>query len=723
MKSIIKLFLIACLAFTNTIAQTDFWQPTNGPFGCSVNDLTVDHEGRIYAATDGSGIYRSDDEGESWIYINEGLPGKVILAVAVNDSGHVFISVDHDIPEGDMIFRSKDYGVTWTYLYHYGGDLSDIALDSSNYIYVSDRYTSIIKSIDNGESWIDLGFENPDTPSYVYQMASNDSGIYAASNTVTFGKKSAYMETDGLFFSNDGGDTWNNLIDGPFQSVSCTNNGFIIVGKILSDYIYVSEDFGSNWDYISDLYDVRSFLIFNDTTIYAACANGLFKSVDKGKNWYRIEGVPNIRVNTLAKYDENNIYTGTTSNIIKSEDSGVNWEIKNEGIYNPAIYTIIADQNGNVMAGGYKGGLYTTSNKGIQWNTSYHQIINQYDIYSLALNSQNRLFIGTSQPAPTAYLYFTDNLGLSFNRTPIYELQLLHEQIWSITVANDDILFLGTNGDGVIYSDDNGDSLKFTNLSGGYIRALASNSSGNIIAGILGNGIYISPDKGNSWLQKNDGLTSLNVYSIAPSGDSTIYTGTATGLFKSDNLGNQWKYIPFSDSENVVLSIQINGSDIFIGTDDAGVYHSPDEGISWQNINTGLFDSTVWDMCLDRDGYLYAATNLGVYKSFDQFSDIDTESTPLISSDFTLYQNYPNPFNNTTNISFKLNKNSEVNLEIYNCRGQKIKTIISNFLYRGTHKITWDGRNDLGISVSSGLYFCCLKSDHNKQLKKIILLK
>jgi hypothetical protein len=339
------------------------------------------------------------------------------------------------------------------------------------------------------------------------------------------------------------------------------------------------------------------------------------------------------------------------------------------------------------------------------------------------LNSQNRLFIGTSQPAPTAYLYYTDNLGLSFNSTPIYELQLLHEQIWSITVTNDDILFLGTNGDGVIYSDDNGDSLKFTNLSGGYIRALASNSSGNIIAGMLGNGIYISADRGDTWRQKNNGLTNSNVYVIEPAGDSTIYIGTGIGLYKSENLGNQWNYIPFSDSENVVLSIQINGNDIFIGTERAGVYHSNNNGLNWQKINSGLLDSTIWDLCLDRDGYLYAATNLGVYRSLDQFSDIETESKPLISSNFTLYQNYPNPFNNITNISFKLNKNSEVNLEIYNCRGQKIKTIISNFLYRGTHKITWDGSNDLAISVSSGLYFCCLKSDQEKQVKKIILLK
>ncbi|MCK4653831.1 MAG: right-handed parallel beta-helix repeat-containing protein [Candidatus Cloacimonetes bacterium] len=98
-----------------------------------------------------------------------------------------------------------------------------------------------------------------------------------------------------------------------------------------------------------------------------------------------------------------------------------------------------------------------------------------------------------------------------------------------------------------------------------------------------------------------------------------------------------------------------------------------------------------------------------------------------------LYQlfNYPNPFKTSgagrspaTTISFQLSENGEVNLSIYNIKGQKIKTIVNEKLEQGLHQIIWDGKNDNNQYVASGVYFYKLKvNNKNIAIKKYLLLK
>ena len=89
-----------------------------------------------------------------------------------------------------------------------------------------------------------------------------------------------------------------------------------------------------------------------------------------------------------------------------------------------------------------------------------------------------------------------------------------------------------------------------------------------------------------------------------------------------------------------------------------------------------------------------------------------------------LYQNTPNPFNPSTTIEFNLNNNSKVDLSIYNIKGQKIKTLFNNKLVKGDHSIIWNGDDEFGNSVSSGLYFYKLKvNEKTEAVKKCLLLK
>lgn len=100
----------------------------------------------------------------------------------------------------------------------------------------------------------------------------------------------------------------------------------------------------------------------------------------------------------------------------------------------------------------------------------------------------------------------------------------------------------------------------------------------------------------------------------------------------------------------------------------------------------------------------------------------DTKSTSR-PNEFSLGQNYPNPFNPTTIIEYTLQKKALVKLEIYNLLGQKVKTLVGDYQSVGAHQILWDGKNEAGKVVSSGIYFYRLEVNGVTQNKKMVLLK
>ncbi len=88
-----------------------------------------------------------------------------------------------------------------------------------------------------------------------------------------------------------------------------------------------------------------------------------------------------------------------------------------------------------------------------------------------------------------------------------------------------------------------------------------------------------------------------------------------------------------------------------------------------------------------------------------------------------LKNNYPNPFNPTTTISFSIPNDSNVELSIFNIKGQKVKTLVNEMLPAGEHSIIWNGRDSNGNRVSSGMYFYKLKAGDFQKVRKMILIK
>lgn len=94
-----------------------------------------------------------------------------------------------------------------------------------------------------------------------------------------------------------------------------------------------------------------------------------------------------------------------------------------------------------------------------------------------------------------------------------------------------------------------------------------------------------------------------------------------------------------------------------------------------------------------------------------------------ILNSFALHQNYPNPFNPTTTISFHLPRAGDVSVKIYNMEGKLINEVVNARYEAGDHSFIWDGKNDAGIQVSSGVYLYQIQYDNSILVKKMILIK
>lgn len=101
--------------------------------------------------------------------------------------------------------------------------------------------------------------------------------------------------------------------------------------------------------------------------------------------------------------------------------------------------------------------------------------------------------------------------------------------------------------------------------------------------------------------------------------------------------------------------------------------------------------------------------------------DIETEiEAPLVTK---LRNAYPNPFNPETTIAFSVAEQGSVSIDIFNIRGQKVKTLVKDDFTAGDHKVVWNGRDDSNKAVSSGVYFYRMQSGKYSATNKMIMMK
>ncbi len=135
-----------------------------------------------------------------------------------------------------------------------------------------------------------------------------------------------------------------------------------------------------------------------------------------------------------------------------------------------------------------------------------------------------------------------------------------------------------------------------------------------------------------------------------------------------------------------------------------------------------IFGFTVWQKPDDKVK-LWADIDLGGPKLAGE-ADPETGEIALVPDEFMLMQNYPNPFNPETRIQYGLPKASEVSLQVFNIRGQLVRTLVQETKPAGFYTVTWDGRDERGVQVPSGTYIYRLQAGEAfTKTQKMTLLK
>ena len=112
-----------------------------------------------------------------------------------------------------------------------------------------------------------------------------------------------------------------------------------------------------------------------------------------------------------------------------------------------------------------------------------------------------------------------------------------------------------------------------------------------------------------------------------------------------------------------------------------------------------------------------------IYYVSSSSSDIEGEEENHKISHFNLIQNYPNPFNSSTIISYEIGKAEQVSLKIYDILGREVRSLVNGLQRPGVYRLIWDGKNNQGKEVTSGIYFYQLKTGNFSETKKLVLIK
>ena len=238
----------------------------------------------------------------------------------------------------------------------------------------------------------------------------------------------------------------------------------------------------------------------------------------------------------------------------------------------------------------------------------------------------------------------------------------------------------------------------------------------------------------------NDIVVLVNLFLINYTG-ITIYENIGNdNFFRHDEILFQppLSYFEISDlnNDNLPDVVCTSSKGIFILYNEGNYTLSEPQCFSIINYGEGTRKS----FCADVDGngyddiitirYLHAElpSNLNILFNDgngnfveDPISGVDDHSKTTKISQFKLV-NYPNPFNMSTIISFNLLEMSEINLSIYNVRGEIIRNMIDKKMAQGCHTIKWDGKNNQGKEVSSGVYLYTLRVGDDIISRKMLLI-
>lgn len=579
-------FRIGSVTVTSTIPPQATWEQLGGPDGGQIQAIDIDPSNTsiIYVGAVHTGVLKSDNKGDFWreIGYSNGLTGTKanIVVVALSNSSIIYASLE-DSSTGGGVSRSDDKGLHWRALSQglTGYFVETLAVDPTNpdvvYIATENLVGSTLpvgleKSTDGGNTWTTL------LSAQVQSIAisrSNPSTIYVG----TFDQ--------GVMRSDNGGTTWRSVtpalgqgqpfnrvvVDPQNPNVAIAHQGVLNLAGRTCGALFRTTDGGTTWNVLSG-----TMPFFGEQP--CSTAGGLIDLAQAPNSPSALYAIAN--------------YPNGTGVMFRSDDTGSTWlTLPPRMTVVPQVVKVDPTDANTVYVGTFGEGVYRSTDGGATLTHLTTGFLGG-GIYALALYPGNSNVIyasrsingagdsndlGTLTKSVDGGVTWTDYAGPPFN--------IVYIAIDPVTPST---MYVATSG------------------------SLGS-----------GTGLWKSADGGSTWLQKNQGLTYMNLTTVVinPSNTNMILVGTGHrpyggtaggGIFKSTDGGDTWHKVSIPNYP--INSIVINPSStniMYAATFGGGVYKSTDSGETWSQSNSGIGNNDVYALAINpnQPDTLYAGVN------------------------------------------------------------------------------------------------------------------
>ena len=740
---------------------------TNGlppaAFGSAIETM----EGTLLAGIRSEGIFRSTDGGESWAVSNTGL------------ERFSFSSVEkfHRRPDSTMyftsgfigIFKSEDDGLSWIEL---TGDLpnevvEEVAFDTLGFPLVA-HIEGIFKN--EGEGWKNISANNFIELNAV--AVDQQGTIYAG----RFGQTGG-----GVFASIDGGASWsfsgdNSSLTDAIRALFAHSSGAVFAGTEKSG-IYRTLDQGATWEEVNNGMQSRFIRRLEENAegdLVVATAAGMYRSTDLGDSWEKMNtGIRSTIVEDIYIGQDGYMYAATWNGVFRSADQGVTWEEIQDGLVSTIFRKVRQSTDGTLFTGSARSGLFRSVNNGDTWELLWDVPNSQFR--GLDITPNGTLFAG----------YDSEGVYRSLDNGASWEgLNRDIDFISSFVVDEEGVIFAANEFVSTVHrSFDNGDSwdtvlnLTERELSRG-VSDLLITSEGTLIAGVYQGAIFRSTDQGVTWEQAEIGIESGNIESLvqSPSGDLIVGTRNGTffsngtgGIYRSSDDGKTWLNVTGKIDNSDFRAIAVDSAGTLFGgvRFGQGIYRatvpgtptlmSPEDGVvgsaanpvfTWsetpatslyriQVASDASFETIVEEAERFVTNAIFAPLMSGAMyywrvqavgpaadspwsevNSFMAGSPVSTDSEDLLPDVYRLLPNYPNPFQDRTTIRFSLSEDGHVKLIVYDLLSRPVHVAVDQILSAGWHDAVVDASE-----LPSGTYFYRLQAGDFSSVHSMVVVR
>lgn len=573
------------------------WQASSlGLLNSSVGALAVDETGQRLYATTSTGIYVSENNGQSWTLYNVLPPGGT---GSLTISGPNLLAATRT----GVYLSSRDsngVGLPWTAPNNGLTERNVSALATLGTQVFAGTVNGVFVSTNNGQSWTSV---------------SNGLGNRVLTGLAVSGTRVYAATQGGVYVTANGGQLWSSLGLTNYPLSHLAVNGDFLVAASRAG-VFTSNDQGRNWRQITEGLDnpVSALAIRAGTAYAGSSLDGVYALADNGQVWRPVnDSLSAISARALVVSGPN-LFLSTDDGVWLSTNSPQTWAPFSQNLASPQVEALFV-AGGNVFAGTRGQGVYRLPAAAQDWLRTESGLPLSGTVAALT-GTEAALWAGTLGNG----VFRSTDQGRNWTA---FNAGLLNQSVNALLGFNAQI-YAGTEGGGGVYRlpEQGGTWTALNNgLSTTRIRALIANETTLFAGADLGE-IFRSEDQGQNWTAASRleaprrPALALNVSMLARNG-ATLYAGTeGAGLYRSANGGRNWMPVAPRDlGESLyVTAFVVSGARLYAGTS-SGVFFSTDQGESWRQINAGLASVYVKSLAV-IGGKVYAGTvDRGVFIS------------------------------------------------------------------------------------------------------------